>query len=245
MRRKLQTSPRYIPFGDRALIVEFSNIINPGVNRRVHALHRTVSKAKLLGVGECVPTYRSLLITYDSTQLGYEELVQKIKDLEKTLKIHTSKRKARRAKIPVVYGGDYGPDLARVSSSHNLKENEVARIHSEHEYTVYMIGFVAGFPYLGELPEEIATPRLESPRTRVPEGSVGIAEKQTGIYPREAPGGWQIIGRTPVKLFDLSWHPPALLEPGDNVKFDPISNAKFKEVQKAFFQGNYDPFAEE
>jgi len=107
---------------------------------------------------------------------------------------------------------------------------------------VYMIGFIAGFPYLGELPDEITTPRLESPRFRVPEGSVGIAEKQTGIYPREAPGGWQIIGRTPVKLFDPTWHPPALLQPSDLVKFKPITIIEFQQIQAAVSQGSYNPF---
>jgi len=236
---------KYMPFGDRALIVEFGNVISPEVNRRVHALHDAVSNAKLPGVGECVPTYRSLLITYDPIKLEYENLILEIRDLEKTLETHTSKRRERKATIPVVYGGDFGPDLPRVSQYHNLKESDVIRIHSEHEYMVYMIGFIAGFPYLGELTDEIATPRLETPRMRVPEGSVGIAEKQTGIYPREAPGGWQIIGRTPIRFFDPSWHPPALLQPGDLVKFKPISVAEFQQIQVVVSQGDYAPFSEE
>lgn len=236
---------KYVPFGDRALIVEFGNIISPKVNRKVHALHDAVTNQRLLGVGECVPTYRSLLITYDPIKLGYEKLVSIIKDLEKTLKTYTSKRKERKATIPVVYGGDFGPDLPRVAEYHNLKESDVTRIHSEHEYMVYMIGFIAGFPYLGEMPDEIATRRLENPRLRVPEGSVGIAEKQTGIYPREAPGGWQIIGRTPLRLFDPSWHPPALLQPSDLVKFRPISTAEFQQIRSAVSKGDYDPFSEE
>ena len=234
-----------MPFGDRALIVEFGNVISPEVNRRAHALHNAVLNAKLLGVGECIPTYRSLLITYDPIRLDYEKLVSVIRDLEKTLETYASKRRGRKATIPVVYGGDFGLDLKRVSQYHNLRESDVIKIHSEHEYMVYMIGFIAGFPYLGELNEKIATPRLESPRMRVPEGSVGIAERQTGIYPREAPGGWQIIGRTPIKLFDASWHPPALLQPDDRVKFKPISIAGFQQIRSAVSRGDYDPFVEE
>lgn len=234
-----------MPFGDRALVVEFGSIISPEINRRVHMLHDAVSNAEIRGVGECVPTYRSLLITYDSTKLEYAKLVSEIKNLEKTLKTYSSRGRERKTIIPVVYGGDFGPDLQQVAEYHSLKEDDVIRIHSAHEYMVYMIGFIAGFPYLGELLDEIATPRLTTPRIRVPEGSVGIAEKQTGIYPREAPGGWQIIGRTPVKLFDASWHPPALLQPGDVVKFQSISIAEFQQIHAAVTRGNYNLFAEE
>jgi len=234
-----------MPLGDQALVVEFGNVISPEVNSRVHALHDAVSKAKLWGVGECVPTYRSLLITYDPIKISYENLVSAINNLEKSLDRYISKSARRKAVIPVVYGGEFGPDLPFVSQYHSLEENDVVRIHSEHEYMVYMIGFIAGFPYLGELPDEIATPRLESPRIRVPEGSVGIAEKQTGIYPREAPGGWRIIGRTPIRLFDPSWQQPALLQPSDLVKFKPVSTTEFQQICVAVSQGNFDPFAEE
>ncbi|MEM4479759.1 MAG: 5-oxoprolinase subunit PxpB [Candidatus Bathyarchaeia archaeon] len=142
--------------------------------------------------------------------------------------------KGRKFIIPVVYGGVYGPDLKDVAEYHGLTEDQVIEVHSGRFYRVYMIGFVAGFPYLGEVSEEIATPRLETPRPKVPAGSVGIADKQTGIYPCEAPGGWRIIGRTPLKLFDPNWQPPALLRPGDIVKFTPISEEEFKE----FFEAN-------
>jgi inhibitor of KinA len=132
-----------------------------------------------------------------------------------------------------------------VSGYHNLKEDDVVRIHSQQEYMVYMIGFIAGFPYLGKLPKEIVTPRLETPRLQVPEGSVGIAENQTGIYPRQAPGGWQIIGRTPVKLFDSLWQPPTLLQPGDLVRFRPISAEEFWQIQASRSERRYDPFEAE
>ncbi len=234
-----------MPLGDKALIVEFGDTINPLVNRKVHSLLNVISNAKLLGVCECVPTYRSLLITYNPMKVSYERLISEVKRLEKMSEQHVSERKARRAVIPVVYGGEFGPDIARVSRYHNLKDSDVIRIHSAREYLVYMIGFIAGFPYLGEVDDEIATPRLESPRIRVPEGSVGIAEKQTGIYPREAPGGWQIIGRTPLKLFDPSWPSPALLQPGDTVMFKSISIGEFSQIHAAASKGNYDQFTQE
>lgn len=180
-----------------------------------------------------MPAYRSLTVTYDPEKVGYDDLVTKIKNLEATSKARASERKTRRIVIPVVYGDDFGPDLIQVAQYHNLKEPQVIEIHSRNEYLVYMIGFIAGFPYLGKLPDEIVTPRLETPRLRVPQGSVGIAEDQTGIYPRQAPGGWQIIGRTPTKLFDPLWQPPALLQPGDYVKFKPISSGEFRQIKES------------
>jgi KipI family sensor histidine kinase inhibitor len=232
----LYQSAKYTLFGDKAIRVEFGSIVSPEINARVHALNDAISNAQFSGVCECVPAYRSLTVTYDPEKIGYEDLVSKVRNLEEASEGRASERKARRIVIPVVYGGDFGPDLGRVAQYHNLKENEVIETHSRNEYLVYMIGFIAGFPYLGKLPEEIVTPRLETPRLRVPQGSVGIAEDQTGIYPREAPGGWQIIGRTPMKLFDPSWQPPALLQPGDYVKFRPISSEEFSKIQAS--EGN-------
>ena len=238
-------SARYKPLGERALIVEFGNAINPQINRKVHALHEAVADSHLLGISECVPTYCSLVIVYDPLRQRYEDLVQAVKKMEATLDTYSSKSKPRKATIPVIYGGEFGPDLPQIADYHSLSESEVIQIHAEREYMVYMIGFIAGFPYLGELADKIATPRRETPRTRVLEGSVGIAEKQTGIYPREAPGGWQIIGKTPLKLFDPSWPMPALLQAGDLVRFKPISTAKFEQIRAKAGNEGYDPFAEE
>jgi inhibitor of KinA len=227
----LHQSAKFTPFGDKGLRVELGNAINPEINASVHALHEAISKAQILGVCECVPAYRSLTVIYDPEKVGYDDLVSKIRNLEAASKTRVSERKTRRIVIPVVYGGDFGPDLIQVAQYHNLKENQVVEIHSRNEYLVYMIGFIAGFPYLGKLPDEIATPRLETPRLRIPQGSVGIAEDQTGIYPKQAPGGWQVIGRTPVKLFDPLWQPPALLQPGDYVKFKSIPSREFRQIE--------------
>ena len=151
----------------------------------------------------------------------------------------------RKIVVPVVYGGEYGPDLGSVARYHGLLEEQVVKLHSEREYRVYMIGFVAGFPYLGEVPDEIATPRLGTPRLKVPAGSVGIAEKQTGVYPCEAPGGWRIIGRTPLKLFDSVRQPPALLESGDVVRFEAISEERFRTIRESVSKGVQMLFSEE
>jgi KipI family sensor histidine kinase inhibitor len=221
---------RYLPFGDSALLVEFGNTISLETNRKVIALNDAILGAEIEGVEEVVPTYRSLLVRYDQLKIRYEQLVFHVQTLEKTPKETRTKKEGRRIVIPVVYGGAYGPDLSHISELHGLTEEQVVKLHSEREYRVYMIGFVAGFPYLGEVADEIATPRLETPRLKVPAGSVGIAEKQTGIYPCEAPGGWQIIGRTPLKLFDPLQQPPALLSSGNIVRFKPISEMEFKTV---------------
>jgi KipI family sensor histidine kinase inhibitor len=221
-----------MPFGDNGLLIEFGNVISLEVNRRVIALNETIKCAKIQGVEELVPTYRSLLVRYNASKTSYEQLAFSIKDIEKTMEERKKEKVGRKTIIPVVYGGEYGPDLADVARFHGLTEGQVVKIHSGREYRVYMVGFVAGFPYLGEVADEIATPRLETPRLKVPAGSVGIAEKQTGVYPCEAPGGWRIIGRTPSRLFNPSRQPPALLQLGDIVKFKPISEKEFSIAEK-------------
>lgn len=236
---QIYPSARYLPFGDIALLVEFGNKIDLAANRKVIALNEAILEANIQGVEETVPTYRSLLIRYDPEKVAYEHLVAQIKEIERKLRDTLPQKRTRKVTIPVVYGGVYGPDLKDVAEYHGLTENQVAEIHSGKEYRVYMIGFVAGFPYLGEAPEEIATPRLATPRLKVPAGSVGIAERQTGIYPCEAPGGWRIIGRTPIKLFDANWNPPALLKPGDIVRFVPISEGEFKRIEELVKAGAY------
>lgn len=222
----------YSPVGDRALLVEFGNTISLDVNRKVHALDRVISQIKLSGLEECVPTYRSLLVYYNPLEISYEQLVFKCKDLEAKLEEQAVSARRHLVEVPVVYGGEYGPDLQYVAKYHNLDEEEIVQLHSSREYTVFMIGFIAGFPYLGEVADEIATPRLKTPRLRVPAGSVGIAEKQTGIYPCESPGGWQIIGCTPLKFFDVTKHPPALIQPGNTVKFKSITKEEFERLRE-------------
>jgi KipI family sensor histidine kinase inhibitor len=227
------------------LLVEFGDAISLGLNRKVVALNEAIVKDDVLGVEELVPTYRSLLIRYDPLKTSYEKLVFRIREVEEKMMESSAEVAGRKISVPVVYGGEYGPDLSHVAELHKLTEEQVVRLHSESEYRVYMIGFVAGFPYLGKVPTEIATPRLETPRLKVPAGSVGIAEKQTGIYPCEAPGGWQIIGRTPLELFDSLRQPPALLEPGDVVRFEPITKERFETIRESVLKGTYTPFQEE
>jgi inhibitor of KinA len=226
------SSALYLPFGDKALLIEFGDTIDLETNCKVIALDEAILRAEIKGVEELIPTYRSLLICHDPLKVSYEQLVFRVKDLERALEKPRKQIKDREITIPVVYGGKYGPDLGYVAEYHGLTEQQVVKLHSRREYRVYMIGFVAGFPYLGEAPDEIATPRLETPRIKVPAGSVGITEKQTGIYPCEAPGGWRLIGRTPLKLFDPSRQPPTLLAPGDTVRFKPISEKEYRSFSR-------------
>jgi len=162
-------------------------------------------------------------VRYNDNRIRIQDLVAKLG--EPDVLVHE-----RVIEVPVIYGNEYGPDLEYVSRHHGLREEEVIQLHSGRDYTVYMIGFVGGFPYLGEVAKEIATPRLKIPRLRIPAGSVGIAERQTGIYPCVAPGGWQIIGRTALKLFDVEKRPPALMQPGDTVRFRSVGKEEFESL---------------
>ncbi|HID61798.1 MAG TPA: 5-oxoprolinase subunit PxpB [Anaerolineae bacterium] len=218
--------PRFLLAGDSALVVEFSNEISEQVNRGVHALACALEKNPLPGLGEAVPTYRSLLIHYDPLRLSCEEVRAFVSDvLQKGEEV--LEHESRVVEIPVVYGGEFGPDIEFVAEYNSLSVEEVVRIHSAATYLVYMLGFSPGFAYLGGMSEAIATPRLETPRTLVPAGSVGIAGQQTGIYPIATPGGWRLIGRTPLKLFDPKSDPPTLLKAGDTVRFTPISEGEY------------------
>ncbi|MBI3243674.1 MAG: 5-oxoprolinase subunit PxpB [Chloroflexi bacterium] len=210
--------PRYQPVGDSALAVAFGDEIAPALNRRVHALARLLDQDRLPGFCEAVPTYCALLIHYDPLLIGYQNVVDWVAAKVPQIEAATP-ASPRRLEIPVLYNG---PDLAFVAEYNHLTVEEVIAIHSGEAYTVYMMGFTPGFPYMGRLPPAIITPRLETPRTRVPAGSVGIAGPQTGIYPIESPGGWRIIGQTRLKLFDLSRDPPFLFAPGDVVRFTPV-----------------------
>jgi KipI family sensor histidine kinase inhibitor len=226
-----------MPFGDSALLVEFGDAVNREINRRVLALNNMLERERIEGVEELASTYRSLLVRYNPMKTSYEKIVFLIRDVEEKLVVSSTEVYGRRIVVPVVYGGEYGQDLKHVAAVHSLGEEQVVRLHVEAEYRVYMIGFVVGFPYLGEVADEIATPRLETPRLRVPAGSVGIAEKQTGIYPCEAPGGWQIIGKTPLRLFNPLKQPPALLKAGDTVEFRRISKEEFMTLERNCFRG--------
>ncbi len=225
--------------GDRALFLNFANRISPQINRKVHLLASFIEKEKGEGILEIVPTYRSLCIYYDPLRLTLKDLKTALDQIEHELERAKKTPPARVLEIPVVYGGEYGSDLGFVASSSGLSEEEVIQIHSGRDYLIYMCGFSPGFSYLGGLDERIATPRLKTPRVRVPAGSVGIAEEQTGIYPLESAGGWRLIGRTPLKLFDPYRDPPIPFVPGDYFRFIPISEEEYQKKLEKVRRGDY------
>jgi len=227
----LYDSPIFRLMGDRSLLVELGDEISPSVNQSVQELFVALDLHKCDGVKELVPSYRSLLVIYDPFLISTLDLERKIYDLYQGLN-HSQLPVPRTIEIPVVYGGNRGPDLARVAQYHRLTPQEVMDFHTRPTYRVYMIGFTPGYPYLGEVPTAIATPRRETPRISVPRGSVGIAQKQTGIYSVDSPGGWQIIGWTPVNLFDPQGQPPSLLMMGDRVRFQAITAEEASQWQQ-------------
>lgn len=215
--------------GDCGLLVEYGNTIDPAVNQKVRSMAIVVKDNMPAGVIEIIPTYRSILIYYDPSITTPSFLKATLTDLESSLsEIKIPPPKV--VQIPVCYGGEYGPDIDHVAQSHNLTLQEVIHLHSEPEYLIYMVGFTPGFPFLGGLPEVLHTPRLKTPRTRVPEGSVGIANGQTGVYPIASPGGWQLIGKTPISLFSPERSSPILYQAGDRIRFKPISPSDYQQI---------------
>lgn len=211
------------PLGDSALLVELGDEINPALNQRVHALNTLLQTKAITGILETIPAYSTLLIHYDPLILTFDQITHWVRD--KMTQLNDSfHRTPRRLEVPLRYGGASGPDLETVAASKNISPADVIRIHSQREYTVYMMGFTPGFPYMGSLDERIIMPRLQTPRTLTRAGTVAIAASQTGIYPLDSPGGWHLIGWTPLKLFDPISETPFLFSPGDVVKFIPIED---------------------
>ncbi|MDR3592914.1 MAG: 5-oxoprolinase subunit PxpB [Negativicutes bacterium] len=233
---------RMLSAGEQGLVVEFGTQIDPAVNARVHRVSKMLSAAKLDGISEVVPTYRSLLVYFDPLQLSRQELVRRIEEFLAAGPAGQEEQAAARVvDIPVCYGGDFGPDIEFVMRHTGFSADEVVRIHTSVPYLVYMLGFVPGFAYLGGLDERLATPRLEKPRTAIPVGSVGIAGTQTGFYPIESPGGWQLIGRTPIKAFHPAAADPFLFAAGDYLRFRAISPGEFAAIEAEVAAGTYRP----
>ncbi|WP_246358685.1 5-oxoprolinase subunit PxpB [Paenibacillus phytorum] len=229
------------PHGESAIRIELGESIDDDIHRKVHGLRDYIEKHPFLGMIECIPAFASVTVLYDPMKVrilnadhresnnrsSYEIVVSIIEQMASSFEV-SNHYEPRIMEIPVCYGGEFGPDLEDVAAHNKIKPDEVIEIHSSGEYLVYMIGFAPGFPYLGGMSERISAPRRSSPRQSIPEGSVGIAGIQTGVYPISTPGGWQLIGRTPLKLFRPSDNPPSLLQSGDIVKFRSISLQEYE-----------------
>lgn len=236
--------PRILPTGDRALTVEFGNEIDEEINIRLMGFIKNLSNERIEGIEEMVPSFRSVLIHYNPAVLSYGAMTKVVNGALKK-HVHESTHSKRIVKIPVCYEGELAPDIEFVAEHAGMSVEEVIQLHSSKPYLVYMLGFQPGFPYLGGLDERLHTPRLETPRLKLEAGSVGIGGKQTGLYPMESPGGWRIIGLTPVRCFNYDRNPAIPYKAGDYIRFVPISRAEYDELKEKDLRGEYEFEVEE
>ncbi len=225
--------------GDSSLLVEFGKEISPEINQKIAATVRLIHDQNIEGVVDVIPAFCSLLINYDPRIIRYEQMKKRIEGL-----IRVDVRKGSQIRkifeIPVLYGGEYGPDLPYIAQHAGLSEEEVVKIHTSSDYLIYMLGFLPGFCYLGGLDERIHTPRLANPRKKIPAGSVGIGGSQTGIYPLDSPGGWQLMGMTPVKTYDPARKVPILVQAGEYIRFIPIDEPEYLRIRELVKNGEYE-----
>lgn len=227
-------------YGDSAILINFEQKIEEAINEQVINLTRLIELAALPTVRYCIPAYCSLTVGYDALATDYDELVEQIKQLSKGLTEEQNPGSGRKLKIPVCYEKPYAMDFSELCEKSGLSQEEIVKLHTGLSFRVYMLGFLPGFVYMGKLPKELYCPRKSNPRLRVPANSVGVAGFQTGIYPSIAPGGWQIIGRTPLKIFDGTKKNPFLFQAGDQVQFSAISKSDFAQIEEDLITGKYD-----
>lgn len=227
-----------IPVGDSAISVNFGDKIDPELNKSVIALHNSLMTAGIEGYIESVPSYCALLIFFDLRYTNHKKITKHVHKLIKNLAVG-SDNKCNIYRIPVCYGGDYGLDLEAVAAHAGISKKEVIIRHTAPTYLIYMLGFLPGFAYLGGLDPILEMPRISTPRNNIMAGSVGIGGKQTGIYPIVSPSGWQLIGRTPLRLYDVRLNDPILYRPGDYIQFYEISETLFHKIESQVANGTY------
>lgn len=235
---------RVLDAGDAAFTIEFGDAISPALRASVAALDAAIARAAaagaLPGLIEVMPTFRSLTVFYDPLVTARAALLDALRPLL-DLPATGAAADGRRWRLPVCYDGDAGPDLADTARAIGMAVDELVALHSGHEVQVYMLGFLPGFPFMGDLPERLRLPRRSQPRVRVPAGSVAIAGGLTAIYPWQSPGGWHLLGRCPVPLFDAGRASPSLLAVGDRVRFEPIPTDEYERLVRALRAGEVDP----
>jgi len=238
--------PVFHPLGCSAVTIYFGDTISVERNDFIHYFSNflRVNSEKLWI--DIVPTYHSLTVYYEPTEISYDVAVDRLKQLYIShISYYQTKITKKLYKIPVLYGDEYGPDIQRIAEMNSISIEEVISLHSSQKYRIYMIGFLPGFPYLGELHPSLYTPRLSIPRRSVPEGSVGIGGNQTGVYPISSPGGWNLIGRSPIKIFDIRLENPIKLEAGHYLQFNSIHKEEFDDIYHKSMLGNYEIICEE
>lgn len=235
----MENSVKFLFSGDSALVIEFGNEISVDINKKIRKMMDDIKKENIDGIVELVPTYCSLLINYDVLKIDYNTLVEKLKTFLNNNLETAEGEEVTLIEIPTLYNDEVGADLSYVAEHNKLSKEEVIKIHTGTDYLVYMLGFMPGFTYLGGMSEKIATPRLESPRLQIYPGSVGIAGKQTGMYPSMSPGGWRIIGRTPLKLYNPDSDTPVYISSGDYVRYVSISEEEYNDILKKVENNEY------
>lgn len=236
--RTVMQNIRILTAGDSSLLIEFGKEISPEINRKIAATVQLMREQHIEGVVDVIPAFCSLLVNYDPRVIRYDKMKKRMESLVR-VDIKAGEEARKIFEIPVLYGGEYGPDLANIAEHAGLSEEEVVAIHSSRDYLIYMLGFLPGFCYLGGLDERIHTPRLANPRLKIRAGSVGIGGSQTGIYPLDSPGGWQLMGMTPVKTYDPGREVPILVEAGNYIRFVPIDEAEYRRIEKLVACGEY------
>ncbi len=221
---------QFQPASDQSLLVYFVQQVTLETHQRIRKLLRLLESEPVAGIRNLHPAYCSLLVDFDALKLNHAELETILRSYLGRLNA-LSLPNPREREIPTCYGGEFGPDLVEVAAMHGITPAQAVKLHASVTYVVYFLGFVPGFAYLGELPEALVTPRLTIPRRSTPAGSVGIAGNQTGVYPFATPGGWRLIGRTPIAIFRPDRNDMSFLSIGDRVRFTPISIARFKALE--------------
>lgn len=234
----MQNKIKLLTAGDSSILLQFGNTIDPAINRKIAATVQLMREQHINGVTDVIPAFCSLLINYDPRVISYEQIKRRMEALVK-IDVTAGDTRKRVFEIPVCYGGEYGPDIQNIADHAGLSVEEVIQIHTSRDYLIYMLGFLPGFTYLGGLDERIHTPRLANPRIRIPAGSVGIGGSQTGIYPMDSPGGWQLMGMTPVKTYDPGREVPILVEAGDYIRFVAIDEDEFHRIKELVDKNEY------
>lgn len=229
----------FLKAGDSALIIEVGKDISPEINFKLKKITEYLDSLENDFITDLLPTYKSMIVYYNPLKISFDSLKKIIEEGLDTEKVEGNELRKEIVEIPVLYGGEYGLDIENIANHNKISVEEVIKIHTSEEYLIYMLGFTPGFPYLGGMSKKIATPRLETPRVKIPAGSVGIAGEQTGVYPIESPGGWQLLGRSPLEFFSPLKEKPFLLKAGDYIKFKSISQEEYDEIKKEIISGKY------